>query len=129
MNASLDAARHLVEQVATLTKVTDALREYEAEHPKLYDDAGNVLRCFGGWLSDRGINLLGDEQAAPKRKPEPAWDLGDVVQSIHTDNAYSRRLAGWWGPENVRYSDVEIDALITKGVFRVLRKQSAEVTR
>lgn len=128
MNASLDAARHLVKQVETLAKVTEALREYEAEHPKLYDDSGDVQRCFAGWLSDRGINLLGDEQAAPERKPEPAWAIGDVVQSIYTDNAYSRRQPGVWdGPESgVRYSDQDIDNLVSNGSFRVLRKQSAE---
>ena len=143
MNASLDAARHLVSQVETLAKVTEALREYEAEHPYLYDDSGNVLRCFAGWLSDRGINLLGDEQAAPKRKePTPAaartyivWTDNDVVQAKATGNAYSRltdrdgdsRWAGLGGA--VTYVDSEIDSLTDRGLFRILRQQSAEVTR
>ena len=57
-----------------------------------------------------------------------AWSIGDVVQSIHTDNAYSRRQPGAWdGPESgVRYSDKEIDNLVAKGTFRVLRQQSDE---
>lgn len=132
MNASLDAARHLVKQVETLARVTEALREYEAEHPYLYDGDGNIQRCFAGWLSDRGINLLGDEQATPKREPKPAWSNGDVVQSVHTDNAYSRsdysrETLFWTGPESgVRYTDKEIDALVARGSFRVLRQQSAE---
>ena len=125
----LAQTHRVVEHVETLVRVTDALREYEAEHPYLYDGDGNIQRCFAGWLSDRGINLLGDEQAAPERKPEPAWAIGDVVQSIYTDNAYSRRQPGVWdGPESgVRYADQDIDNLVSNGSFRVLRKQSAEV--
>ena len=139
MNASLDAARHLVEQVTTLAKVTEALREYEAEHPKLYDGHGEVQRCFAGWLSDRGINLLGDEQAAPKRKePTPAaartyivWFDDDVVQAKATGNVYSRLTdrdgdSRWVGREVVSYVDSEIDSLTERGAFRILRQRSAE---
>lgn len=141
MNASLDAARHLVEQVTTLAKVTDALREYEEQHPKLYDDEGNVLRCFAGWLSDRGINLLGDEQAAPQRKSEPAaprtyivWFDDDVVQAKATGNVYSRLTdrdgdSRWVGREPLAYVDSEIDSLVERGLFRVLRQKSAEEER
>jgi hypothetical protein len=53
-----------------LARVTEALREYEEQHPAMFDSEGETVRCFGGWLSDRGINLIGPSQAAPNHKPE-----------------------------------------------------------
>lgn len=72
----------------TLAQVAEALREYEEQHPAMFDSEGEFVRCFGGWLSDRGINLIGPSQAAPNRGPETAPEPED------TDDVEPERCTG-----------------------------------